>query len=357
VTTESQAAGNGAIGDSSLPEAAAAIVVADSISGDSAAAAVPAERVLPPLPKRRSSVADREARWGLFFLTPWLIGLVVFTAIPIIASLVLSMTNYNLLRGSETKFIGLDNYAQIWRELWGGGLFGRSLGVTIRFAFMSVPLMIAFGLGLAMLLNQKLLAGKAVFRTLFYMPVQIPIVASTIVWGGFLNGQSGWLVLFLRAVGIPVGNFLAEPAFALPGLVLMGSWGIGNMMLIFLAGLQSIPTELYEAVRVDGGGGWARFRHVTLPMISPVLFYNLLISFIGVSQYFTQAYVIDPTGNGNPAGETLFYTMNVYTEGWKYDHMGYASALAWVMLVMVLAASIALFRTSGRWVFYSGEHR
>jgi multiple sugar transport system permease protein len=352
VTTENQAGADAVAGAQAATESVAVAIAAaepgDKPSGD---------RALPPLPKRQSSVARREARWGIFFLTPWLIGLVVFTAIPILASLILSFTNYNLLKGGETRFIGLGNYAQIWNELWHGGLFGRSLGVTLRFAFMSVPLMIALGLGLAMLLNQKLLAGKAFFRTLFYMPVQIPIVASTIVWGGFLNGESGWLAIFLRSIGLPVGNFLQEPAFALWGLVLMGTWGIGNMMLIFLAGLQSIPTELYEAVRVDGGGSWARFRHVTLPMISPVLFYNLLISFIGVSQYFTQAYVIDPTGNGNPAGETLFYTMNVYTEGWKYDHMGYASALAWVMLVMVLTASIALFRTSGRWVFYSGEHR
>jgi multiple sugar transport system permease protein len=343
VTTENQAVGDGAVADGPVAEAVAAKAGSD--------------KALPALPQRKSSVARREARWGFFFLTPWLIGLVVFTAIPILASLVLSFTNYNMVKAGETRFIGVDNYTQIWNEFWNGGLFGKSLGVTIRFAFMSVPLSIAFALGLALLLNQKLLAGKAVFRTLFYMPVQIPIVASTIVWGGFLNGESGWLAQAMRAVGLPRINWLGDPSFSLWGLVLMGTWGIGNMMLIFLAGLQSVPTELYEAVKVDGGGPWARFRHVTLPMISPVLFYNTLISFIGVSQYFTQAYVIDPGGNGNPAGTTLFYTMNVYTEGWRYNHMGYASSLAWVMLVMVLAGSIALFRTSGRWVFYSGEHR
>jgi multiple sugar transport system permease protein len=343
VTTENQAVADGAVEDGAV---AAAVAANPS-----------AEKALPALPRRRSSVERREARWGFFFLTPWLIGLVIFTALPIIASLALSFTNYNIVDAGHTRFVGLNNYTQIWNEFWNGGAFGKSLGVTVRFGLMSVPISIAFGLGLAILLNQKLLAGKAVFRTLFYMPVQIPIVASTIVWGGFLNGQSGWLAQMMSAVGLPKINWMGDPSFSLWGLVLMGTWGIGNMMLIFLAGLQSVPTELYEAVKVDGGGPWARFRHVTIPMISPVLFYNTLISFIGVSQYFTQAYVIDPGGNGNPSGTTLFYTMNVYKEGWVYNHMGLASALAWVMLVLVMAGSILLFRTSGRWVFYSGEHR
>jgi multiple sugar transport system permease protein len=305
-------------------------------------------------PPRRSSLARRETLWGLAFLSPWLIGLVVFTALPIVASLVLSFTNFNILHPETIKFIGLDNYRRMWNEFVGNGAVGQSLGVTARFALMSVPLGIGLALGLALLLNQKLLAAKPVFRTLFFMPVLIPLVASTIVWQGFLNGSTGWLAQILHAVGLPAPNWFADPTWALPGLVLLGIWGIGNMMLIFLAGLQSVPTELYEAVKVDGGGVWARFRHVTVPMISPVLFYNILIAIIGVSQYFTQAYVIDPGGNGRPGGSTLFFNMNLYNEGWSYNNMGYASALAWLMLIVVVIAALVLFRTSARWVFYAG---
>lgn len=314
------------------------------------------ELVHAPAP-RKMSLARRETLMGLAFLSPWLIGLVVFTALPIVASLVLSFTNFNLLHPEDLRFVGLDNYIRMWNELLNNGAVGMSLGVTARFALMSVPLMICLALGLALLLNQKLLLGKPVFRTLFFMPVMIPLVATTIVWQGFLNGSTGWLALMLRSVGLPSPNWFADPAWALPGLVFLGIWGVGNMMLIFLAGLQGVPTELYEAVKVDGGGAWARFRHVTLPMISPVLFYNILISIIGVSQYFTQAYVLDPGGNGLPGGSTLFYNMNLYKEGWSYNEMGYASALAWLMMLVVVVAALLLFRTSARWVFYAGGDR
>ena len=308
-------------------------------------------------PPKKMSLARRETLMGLAFLSPWFIGLVVFTALPIIASLVLSFTNFNLLHPEDFRFVGLDNYSRMWSELVNGGDVGLSLGVTTRFALMSVPLSICLALGLAILVNQKLLLGKPIFRTLFFMPVMIPLVATTIVWQGFLNGSTGWLALILRSLGLPSPNWFSDPAWALPGLVLLGTWGVGNMMLIFLAGLQGVPTELYEAVKVDGGGAWARFRNVTLPMISPVLFYNILISIIGVSQYFTQAYVLDPGGNGLPGGSTLFYNMNLYKEGWSYNEMGYASALAWLMMLIVVVAALLLFRTSARWVFYAGGDR
>ena len=252
-------------------------------------------------PPRQSSLARRETMWGIVFLSPWLFGLVVFTGLPILASLALSLTNFNILQPEGLKFIGLDNYARLWNELLNNGAVGQSLGVTVRYALMSVPLTIALALGLALLLHHKLLAGKAVFRTLFFMPVLIPLVASTIVWQGFLNGSTGWLAQLLHGIGLPAPDWFQDPAWALPGLVLLGIWGVGNMMLIFLAGLQAVPTELYEAVKVDGGGPWARFRNVTLPMISPVLFYNILIGVIAVAQYFTQAYTLDPAGNGGPA--------------------------------------------------------
>jgi multiple sugar transport system permease protein len=308
-------------------------------------------------PRRTLSLARRESLWGIVFLSPWIFGLVVFTALPILASLVLSFTNFNILHPEELRFVGLDNYSRMWNEIVNNGAVGQSLGVTARFALMSVPLRIGLSLGLAILLNERLVAGKHLFRTLFFMPVLIPLVASTIVWQGFLNGSTGWLAQILHAFGLPAPSWFQDPAWALPGLVLLGIWGVGNMMLIFLAGLQGVPTELYDAVKVDGGGAWARFRHVTLPMISPVLLYNIVISVIGVSQYFTQAYVIDPGGRGLPGGSTLFFNMNLYKEGWSYNNMGYASALAWLMMLVVLVAAGLLFRTSGRWVFYAGSDR
>ena len=308
-------------------------------------------------PPRRTSLARREMWWGIVFLSPWLFGLVVFTGLPILASLALSLTNFNILQPEGLKFIGLDNYARLWNELLSNGAVGQSLGVTTRYALMSVPLTIALALGLALLLHHKLLAGKAVFRTFFFMPVLIPLVASTIVWQGFLNGSTGWLAQILHGIGLPAPDWFQDPAWALPGLVLIGIWGVGNMMLIFLAGLQAVPTELYEAVKVDGGGPWARFRNVTLPMISPVLFYNILIGVIAVAQYFTQAYTLDPAGNGRPGGSTFVFNLNLYKEGWAYNNMGYASALAWVMMFIVVVAAIVLFRTSARWVFYAGSDR
>jgi multiple sugar transport system permease protein len=317
-------------------------------------------------PKRKLTMAQRESAWGLFFLSPWLIGLALFTAVPMIVSFVLSFTNYNLVHPEATRFVGLDNYA--WMMNDPNTL--TSFMVTLKFAILSVPLSIFFALGVAILVNQKLLAGKRVFRTLFFMPVQIPLVASTIIWIDFLNGQTGWLKFILEGVAGFIGSLTGLAAFqtyqapdwfnsttwAIPGLVLIGLWGIGNMMLIFLAGLQAVPTELYEAARVDGAGTWRQFRNVTLPMISPVFFYNLLLNIIGTAQYFTQVYVLaGPLGN--PDHQTFVYNLNLYNEAWTYSRMGHGCALAWLMFVIILGVSIVMFRTSARWVFYAGGER
>ncbi|HET9519818.1 MAG TPA: sugar ABC transporter permease, partial [Candidatus Limnocylindrales bacterium] len=211
-------------------------------------------------------------------------------------------------------------------------------------------------LGVAMLVNSTLLAGKNVFRTIFYMPVQIPLVASTLIWIGVLNASTGWLNYGLEAIGIPRQDWLNNVALVHPSLTLMGLWGLGNMMLIFLAGLQGVPTELYDSARVDGAGRWASFRHITLPMISTVIFYNLIISLIGTFQYFTQAYIIS-NGRGDPDGATLFYNLNLYKEAFVYFDMGYASALAWLLFAIVLTLTIFLFRTAKSWVYEGGGER
>ena len=290
-----------------------------------------------------------EARTGLLFVAPFIVGFLIFSALPMLASLVLSLTDFDPRRPQEVQFIGLDNYARMLRD----PILLESLWVTVRFALLVVPLTLVFALGVAMLVNSTLLVGRNAFRTLFYMPMQIPIVASTVVWIGVLNASNGWLNYGLEAMGIPGPNWLHSTVWVGPALALMGLWGIGNMMLIFLAGLQSVPTELYDAAKVDGAGAWARFRHVTVPMISPVLFYNLIIALIATFQYFTQAYVIS-NGRGDPDRATLFFNLNLYREAFTYFDMGYASALAWLLFVIVLGLTIFLFRTAGSWVHEGG---
>jgi multiple sugar transport system permease protein len=293
---------------------------------------------------------DREARTGLLFVAPWIVGFVIFSALPMIASLVLSLTDFDPRRPDEIQFIGLGNYAQMLQD----PILLESLQVTVRFALMVVPTTLAFALGVALLVNSPLLFGRNVFRTLFYVPMQIPIVASTIVWVGVLNVSTGWLNKSLGVVGIAGPDWLNSAAWVHPALTIMGLWGIGNMMLIFLAGLQTVPTELYDAAQVDGAGRWASFRHVTLPLISPVIFYNLVIALIATFQYFTQAYIVS-NGRGDPDRATLFFNLNLYREGFAFFHMGYASALAWLLFVIVLGLTIVLFRTAGSWVFQGGE--
>ena len=309
---------------------------------------------LPAVPSAplRSQRASQEARTGLLFVAPFIVGFGLFSALPMIASLVLSFTDFDPRRPDDVRFIGLDNYVRMASD----SILLESLWVTVRFALLVVPLTLGFALFVAMLVNSTLLAGRNVFRTAFYVPMQIPIVASTVVWIGVLNAQNGWLNYGLEALGLPGPNWLQSATWVGPALALMGLWGIGNMMLIFLAGLQSVPTELYDAAKVDGAGPWQRFRRITVPMISPVLFYNLVIALIATFQYFTQAYVIS-NGRGDPDRATLFFNLNLYREAFTFFNMGYASALAWLLFVVVLGLTILLFRTAGHWVYEPGGER
>jgi multiple sugar transport system permease protein len=297
-------------------------------------------------------MATREALSGYAFISPWLIGLALFTAIPMVASFVMSFTNFDPREPEATQFVGLANYERMLHD----PLLATALSVTVRFALINVPVTLAVALGVAMLVNSTLLAGRNVFRTLFYMPMQIPIVASTLIWIGMLNASTGWLNGILAAVGIAGPDWINSADWVYPSLTLMGLWGIGTMMLIFLAGLQGVPSELYDAARVDGAGPWASFRHVTLPMISTVLFYNLIISLIGTFQYFTQAYIIG-NGRGDPANATLFFNLHLYREGFTFYDMGYASALAWLLFVIVLVLTAGIFRTARSWVYEAGGQR
>ena len=302
-----------------------------------------------PPSRRRWRRLDSESVTGLLYVSPFIVGFILFSALPMLASLVLSLTDFDPREPDQIHFIGLGNYARLLDD----PIVAESLWVTLRFALMVVPLTLGFALGVALLVNGRLLAGRNVFRTLFYLPMQIPLVASTLVWIGVLHATTGWLNLGLDAVGVDGPNWLQSTTWVGPALALMGLWGIGNMMLIFLAGLQGVPSELYDAAKVDGAGPVASFRHVTLPQISPVLFYNLIIALIASFQYFTQAFVIS-NGRGDPDRATLFFNLNLYRQAFGFFNMGYASALAWVLVVIVLVLTILLFRTSRSWVYEGG---
>lgn len=301
-------------------------------------------------PKLRhlSRLERREMWYGLAFISPWLIGFLLFTIFPMIAALIFSMSQFNLLEMDEFRFVGLDNYVrvltdpQVWASLW----------ITVRFAVFAIPLAILLPMGLAVLVNSKYLLGKNIFRTLFYMPMMIPIVAVTVIFGGVLNSESGWINRGLEVFGIQGPSWFQDENWVLPALALMGFWTVGNTMLIMLAGMQNVPTELYEAARVEGAGPIVMFRHITLPMISPIIFYNLVLALIGTFQYFTQAFIIS-NGRGDPNGATMFYNLYLYKTAFAFLDMGYGSALAWFLFVIVLILTVALFRTSSRWVYYA----
>jgi len=310
----------------------------------------PSALSLPDGSRRRNTGARRETLTGWLYVSPFIIGFLLFSALPMVGSFVLSLTNFDPREPDEAQFIGLDNYARLLTDR----NVLDSLLVTVQFAAMVVPLTMGLALAVALLVNSQRLRGRNVFRTLFYLPIQIPVVASTLVWMGVLHATTGWLNISLSAVGVDGPNWLQSPTWVGPALALMGIWGIGNMMLIFLAGLQGVPSELYDAAKVDGAGTFASFRHVTLPQISPVIFYNLVIALIAAFQYFTQAFVIS-NGRGDPDGATLFFNLYLYRQAFPFFNMGYASALAWLLVVIVLALTIVLFRKSGAWVFEGGR--
>jgi multiple sugar transport system permease protein len=303
-----------------------------------------------PKKTKPSTIGRLETKWGLIFLSPWIIGFLIFTAIPMVASLIFSFTNYNPIHPELTAFNFPDNYLRLFNDKD----VVNAIAVTLRFALISVPLSLAIPLGLAVLVNARALAGKNVFRTLFYMPYMIPVVAGVMVWGGILNGDSGWLnTILMNVFGIQGPRWLTDEQWVGPALVIMGFWGVGNTMLTMLAGLQNVPTELYEAAKVDGATPTHTFFNITIPMISPIIFYNLVLTLIGSFQYFAQAYIIS-NGRGDPNGATMFYNLYLYKTAFAFLDMGYGATLAWVMFIVVLILTIVLFKTSKRWVYYAG---
>jgi ABC-type sugar transport system permease subunit len=296
-----------------------------------------------------NSLARRESTWGLLFLAPWIIGFVLFFAGPMLASLLASFTDLVLVRPEQTRFIGLDN----WARLRSDPLVLKSLLVTGNFLLIAMPIALALPLLMAVLLNSTGLVAKPVFRALFFVPVLIPGVATAVIWQGVLNVHTGWIDLALTGMGLPGPDWLNDPQWVIPALALISTWSVGNAMIIMLAGLQNVPTELYDAAKVDGANAFYRFFKITVPMISPVIFYNLVLAAIAAFQYFLTAYVIFQNTAG-PNNAALFYMMNLYKEAFVYYNMGYASALAWGLFAVGLAITLGLFASAKRWVYYAG---
>ncbi len=313
-------------------------------------ASVDASRVLTPqqvAPKKRT-LEQQQRLWGWIFLSPWIFGMVVFTAAPIIASLIFTFTDFNL-SNPEIKFVGLKN----WQTLLSDPLTATALGVTFKFALIAVPIGLLIPLGLATLLNSKKLVAKPIWRTLFYLPYMVPAVSAIFVWQSFLNGQTGWLNRLLRTVGVAdPPNWLQDESWILSAFVLMGIWGVGNAMLTMLATIQGVPTELYEAADVDGANGLTKWLRITLPMISPVIFYNLVLSVIGLMQYFETPYIAT-RGTGHPGTSAYFFNMHLYKTAFTFFDMGYGATLAWLIFIIALVLTIILFVTSRRWVYYA----
>lgn len=302
----------------------------------------------------REKLARREALWFWFFIAPWVIGFILFRGLPILASMVLSFAQYNV--ASPPQWVGLQNYTDLFHD----DIFFKSLKVSGLYTLFSVPLGLIFALSLAMLLNQKVpLLGF--FRTAYYLPALIGgSVAVAYLFQLIFNPTFGVINYFIaRLVGIhgllPLGikgpGWFFDPKWTLPSFVLISLWGVGGPMLIYLAGLQGVPTALYEAATIDGANAWHRFRNVTLPMISPVILFNFITGIIGSFQIFTTAYVISG-GNGSPAYASMFYVLYLYLNAFRRYRFGYASAQAWLLFIVILVLTIFALRASRQAVYY-----
>jgi len=297
---------------------------------------------------RYSSAATlRNGLWGVLFATPWLVGLIVFVLGPILVSLYLSLSRYDVI--SMPRFIGVDNYVRAFTD---DELFWPSLGRTFRYAIVVVPFGMIGSLLLALLLNQGR-RGTTIFRTMFFLPNLTPAVAMAILWKWLLHPSVGPINYALREIGIDGPGWLTDPKWALSSLIGINVWAYvgGNQMLIFLAGLQGVPQELYDAAEVDGAGRWHRFRHVTLPMVSPTLFFNLIMGVINSLKVFSLAFVAT---EGGPSWATWFYALHLYRWSFQYFEMGYGAALAWLFAAVLIILTAFQFRASRSWVYYAG---
>ncbi len=297
----------------------------------------------------KSQYQTRKAIWGYIFALPWIIGLVIFWGGPILASFYFSFTEYGVT--NSPQFTGLANYTQAFTK---DDLFWSSLGRTFTFAVIFVPVAVGGALFLAILLNQKL-KGTTFYRTIFFVPHLLPAVAIAVLWTFLLSPRLGPVNQFLRAVGVAEPPaWLSGINSALPSVIMINIWAAmgGNTMLIFLAGLQGVPQELFEAAEIDGAGAWSKFRNVTLPLISPTIFFNVVLGIIAALKVFTTAFV---TTQGGPSYATWFFALHIYNQAFKYFRLGYGSALAWVLAAILIVFTFVQIYYSRRWVHYEGN--
>lgn len=284
---------------------------------------------------------------GLLFISPWIVGFLVFQVYPFFASLYYSFTFYSVL--GSPKWIGLGNYQSLVID----PRFRTALFNSTYFALFAVPLGAAVAILLAMLLNADI-RGRSIFRTIFYLPSIAPVVATSIVWLWMFNPRAGVINYLLSFVGIDGPGWLGDPVWSKPALILMSVWGVGSAVLIYLAALQDVPRELIEASQLDGASRPRQIWHITLPMISPVILFNIITGLIGAFQYFTEVHVMTG-GSGSPADSTLMMSIYLWQTAFKFFKMGYASAQAWVLFLIIISFSALLFRLSGRYVYYGGR--
>lgn len=338
--------------------------MADTVGGDSGAAKAPLQAVR-SRSGGQSAASRRNARRhtvnGLLFCAPAIVGLLGLTLYPLLASLYYSFCSYSALK--PARWVGAGNYRLIWQDLSHRGLLFEAITNTLYYAVFAIPLGILTAFFLALLLNQKV-KGLAFYRTLFYVPSVVPVVASSVLWLWLLDPQHGLINYLMDILGvntllgwlglkIPIG-WLADPAWSKPALILMSVWGVGNATVIFLAGLQGVPAELYEAAELDGAKAWDRTKHITLPMISPYIQFMVVMGLIGAFQYFTQAWVMT-RGTGGPVNSTMMYPMYLFQNAFQFFKMGYACAMAWLLFVVVAAGTLLLFKSTGRYVYYGGD--
>jgi multiple sugar transport system permease protein len=290
----------------------------------------------------------KETLWGWILVSPLALGLTIWVAFPLGVAVSMSLFKWNMI--SEPIFIGLQNYVFMF---FGDHLFWQALKVTLVFTLTSVPLQMLLAFAAALLLNANV-RGMGIFRTIFYLPALIPIMVSAALWMFLYNPQYGLFNLILDNLGLPTLQWIRDSAQVIPSLVLMSLWSVGNVVVIFLAGLQGIPKELDEACIIDGGNWWQRMRAVTLPLMSPIIFYNLVMGLIGGLQTFTQPYIM--TGGG-PSNSSLTLMLHLYKQAFNFSKMGYANALAVVLLLMTITVSLMVFRSSKSWVYYEGERK
>ena len=284
---------------------------------------------------------------GWLFASPWILVFILWTAGPMLASLWMAFTNWDLI--TTPTFVGVQNFTTMFAD----NLVWKSLQVTTIYALVSVPLQIVFGLALALLLNTNIRL-LSFYRTAFYLPSVLSGVAVALLWRWLFSTEFGLFNAMLANIGIRGPSWLGDPQWALPSLILMSLWGVGAGTIIYLAGLQGIPTDLYEAAQVDGASSWTRLWNITLPMMTPVLFFQLVTGFIAALQVFTQAFIMT---SGGPNNATLFYLLYIYRNAFEYFRMGYASALAWILFIYILVLTLVVQRSSRYWVYYEGDDR